>query len=331
MTQYRQQRFTRGKPRPKLTPEDVEVYCSKKIAALNVPKSFYKFRYWHCGHQLGFPTKDCKSCQRQRLILTGPAVWFASSDSFNDPFDCKIPPRWDLLPEEVNRDRLTRLARWRETSLSEDEIKAKVDDVLKNHPVLSKDAMVRAQAWDRYAHSLAESYGILSLSGVCDPILLWSHYADAHRGYCVELDAHMLAHRLFDLFRTDDLSIDMFRVEYVDTFPTVLPAVDDLVDLQGHISLLTTKSDSWCYEKEWRFIWIDKTRAPLHIDKPLIRRVILGCQMPENHRKELVDLVTWHLPKTEIWEAVRSRTRFELEFRPLDISQFDAPTEEKGT
>jgi hypothetical protein len=214
------------------------------------------------------------------------------------------------------RLRLTNIARQGQPHLTEDEQERIVELALGDNPAVSQDERVRTEAWDKYAKSISESYGILSLAGIGDHALLWSHYADSHRGYCVELDARRLATELFDLARTDEEAVDVHSINYADVLPIVLPSSDDEVDRERHMTLLTTKSDVWTYEQEWRFIWIGKTALPKYIDREVIRRVIIGCQMPQEHRQGLIDLVKSKLPKTEVWEAVRSHTEFRLELRP---------------
>jgi hypothetical protein len=209
------------------------------------------------------------------------------------------------------------LARQWGPTLTDDEIESKVDQTLQYNDVFSSDDAVRSSAWDRYSQMIADSYGILSLAGVNDHTLLWSHYSDSHKGFCVELDAHSLARQLFDLSRTDKEFIDLHRIEYAEELPEVLPSNDEDQDWERHISILKTKSKVWEYEDEWRFFWFQKTALPKYIEKETIRRVIIGCQMPLQHRTDLIALVELNLPTTEIWEATRSHTEFKLQFRPV--------------
>ncbi len=81
----------------KLPESEMQPDGSMDQEAKSVPKLLYKFRRW----------KDVKGNDHKhdRLILTDLAVWFASPADFNDPFDCRIPYRFDLMTRE---EQLTR-------------------------------------------------------------------------------------------------------------------------------------------------------------------------------------------------------------------------------
>ncbi len=110
-------------------------------------------------------------------ILEGE-IWFASPTSFNDPFDCNIPYRFDLCPED-----------WLQNYLAE--------AVLSFDSTLSlKEAHDRASAlprdiegWSRATRELLGlKNGVFSLTPFWNTPgsqLMWAHYADSHRGFAV--------------------------------------------------------------------------------------------------------------------------------------------------
>lgn len=53
---------------------------------MDLPQTVYKYRVW--------------KNPRHQTILTDRQVWFAQPSSFEDPLDCKIPIRYDLLTEK---------------------------------------------------------------------------------------------------------------------------------------------------------------------------------------------------------------------------------------
>ncbi len=167
-----------------------------------------------------------------------------------------------------------------------------------------------------YFKEIAAHYGVLSLAGNCDSILMWSHYADAHRGFCVEVDAEALVFQFYMLSITDEEFVYPNQVRYYEKdIPKVIPSNDDEEDLERHQSLLRTKSQDWAYEEEYRFIYAGETRLSRGINRDVIKRVIFGCQMPPEHREEIAESARARLPNAQLWEAVRSDDRFKLEFR----------------
>ncbi len=81
----------------------------------------YKFRNWgECCH---------------RRLLTHREIYFASPKEFNDPFDCRIPPRYDLEDIDTLRNvltsmRVTGLTGWNHAQIDA-EVQEKID-LIKN-------------------------------------------------------------------------------------------------------------------------------------------------------------------------------------------------------
>jgi Protein of unknown function (DUF2971) len=95
-----------------------------------------------------------------------------------------------------------------------------------------------------------KSFGVYSLSQTPTDELLWAHYGDSHRGFCLEYD-------LETLLKYKLKGEGLFTVAYDDHVPTV--ALTDLNDLTTSDSPLLkkfigTKSRRWEYEREIRVV-----------------------------------------------------------------------------
>ena len=108
-----------------------------------------------------------------------------------------------------------------------------------------------------------DSVSIVCFSEVWDNLLMYAHYADSFRGFCVEYNLEFMAkyvpltylfpvlyqNRPSKLARITELSEQVDRVSNALTNGKLnLLKIDDLVSYFIH------KSDIWEYEKEWRFI-----------------------------------------------------------------------------
>ena len=88
--------------------------------------------------------------------------------------------------------------------------------------------------------------GVACFSEDVDNILMWAHYADGHRGFCLEFD-------------TKD---ETFSKAHPVVYSNLLPALN-MADVfirnsrNNLMAIYTTKAASWAYEKEWRLL-IDK-------------------------------------------------------------------------
>jgi DUF2971 family protein len=90
--------------------------------------------------------------------------------------------------------------------------------------------------------------GLLSLTEKNDEILMWSHYAEGHTGFCLEFDSC-----IFDpeLLKQVTYSNDVYKVHCrVDQKEQgiIVPVDTD----EYLIGICNTKKTDWQYEKEWR-------------------------------------------------------------------------------
>lgn len=151
-------------------------------------------------------------------------------------------------------------------------------------------------------------------------VVMWSHYADNHRGVGFKF-------RVLD--DIDHVFLLARRVTYDHAYLTLT----DGEALADHFSkakemdlaalcwqLVYLKHVSWGYEREWR------SYEPL-LDRPagagfddhvepteLFESVYLGCCMSDDEAGAMVDHVKQHMPKTNVWRARKSATSFDLEF-----------------
>ncbi len=100
---------------------------------------------------------------------------------------------------------------------------------------------------------LRNTYNICCFSSTIHEDLLWAHYSDGHKGFCIQYNFKKLG--LMD----DNVQL-LFPVIY-QAAPHI--TIEDLDSADGSLLMyaLTLKSDRWQYEKEWR-------RFYLHTDKP---------------------------------------------------------------
>lgn len=116
--------------------------------------------------------------------------------------------------------------------------------------------------------------------------LMWSHYADGHKGFCIEYDFKDLKNinnLLPVAYSTDRPSIPLECIynNSKDMNTEVAKAL--------YIALLT-KDNIWEYENEWRII-ISATEGK-NIEMPPISAIYLGAEMPEEDKKKLIEIAS---------------------------------------
>lgn len=220
------------------------------------------------AHLHKFRSLAGKQREWTRSIITEGRLYFSSALDFNDPFDCL--PR---LSFEANEDELVehfrRHLRPRGTPPSDAEIVRRAKEIAQGN------APTQSTLEDMFRRS-KERLGILSLSERCDHVLLWSHYADAHRGICLRFVS------------TDGSPFfgEAQKVKYSAQRPTLnifRQSMDEQID-----NALMTKADFWSYECEWRIF--DHRRGPgVHpFPHHLLDGIILGAQMSQQDIDEVI-------------------------------------------
>ncbi len=156
-----------------------------------------------------FGLKKLASFLEGNLPLTSPS-------RFNDPFDTKFPFDYsnhhlDVTPEE----------------------QCAIDKGWSEESIQGIKQQQLEQDWQK-------KYLGCCFSDQWDSLLMWSHYADAHRGFCLQFKYSP------EKLPTD---CDFKPVRYSTHYPRIHAARVS----EREETLLLTKSTDWMYENEWRF------------------------------------------------------------------------------
>lgn len=103
---------------------------------------------------------------------------------------------------------------------------------------------------------------VLSLTERPDDMLMWAHYADSHRGYCLELDATI-----------QPLS-SAYRVHYAAERPVFRLFDPNRID--GLERALLHKADFWTHEREWRMVR-PTNMGPVVFSAQALKSIIFGA------------------------------------------------------
>jgi hypothetical protein len=162
-----------------------------------------------------------------------------------------------------------------------------------------------------------KSLGILSVSRRWDSALMWSHYTETYKGFCVGFNRE---HSFFKeiLEQGEMKQSGLLTVKY-DTKRTVVPRRQE--EAEG-LDIFLTKSLDWAYEEEDRLLAllkradkvIEQKPHPVHLFKvprDAISELIMGHNAPEELRVDILaagDRLGVPVYKTEI-----SRASFDIE------------------
>lgn len=147
--------------------------------------------------------------------------------------------------------------------------------------------------------SISTNSVVLSLAESNDNILMWSHYADLHRGICIEFDTSIPG-TIFSKAK---------KVLYVNKFNDFVLKSDKEREVATHISSFT-KSKLWKYEDEWRIL--EQEEGCYSFPAECITGVILGCRISEDHKRWVKDWVNGRATPTKIYLAKQCPDAFSL-------------------
>lgn len=109
--------------------------------------------------------------------------------------------------------------------------------------------------------------------------LLWAHYANSHRGFCIEYDLDILTKNLSPNF---DIS-DQINVSYKDERPEVLET-DSIFQVREKV--FGTKSLAWEYENEVRLVFLKSGLK--HLAKNAITAIYFGLNISLEDRRDIL-------------------------------------------
>ena len=252
-----------------------------------LPAKLYRYR------PLGFPIQKCRNCgaaidssereQQEKIVFNGQ-LYFPSRTQFNDPFDC-IAPSLAGIPRK-RLEEFIDLRVMESTGLSVTE-RLEIAHHLKQKPY---------EEITRMTQEVADNLGILSLSEKRDNILMWSHYANSHHGFCLEFDVLKAS-----FGKAHCIRYLQGRYEYD------LSAVDTNAK-----NLLLTKYKDWSYEKEWRVI-ADKGRTIYPFPTESLTGVIFGCSISETDKRKVTLWIDQSPCEPLLYQAKLSSRHFGLD------------------
>jgi hypothetical protein len=148
--------------------------------------------------------------------------------------------------------------------------------------------------------------GVFCLTETNDNILMWSHYADGHRGFCIE----------FERSETNDLGGEAcVPVIYPEDNIFPIFKLEELSERKAFSRLATTKAKLWVYEREWRMI----SREPgggLYPIPGNISAIIFGFRMALQSKTTILNI----LGKDNLYfQAYQTSDSYALDIRRFEF------------
>jgi len=246
----------------------------------------YKFRSLADGAPIDNTTK----------ILTDNFLYFAKPDTLNDPFEYSVRTTFSSV------DLKTKVEYWTKAGIgthlesgSELHQKQYIDEI---EAIVQNPIELLKQNGTQ---------GVLSTCATWENLVLWSHYADEHRGIAIEIETEgskLLSAPTPVTYCSTSSTYDIYRVNHV-------------IDI---LKMCSTKFEDWSYEKEVRFFC---STGPHKIPKENIKSVIFGLNSRKSSYdkfKAICGLIKKHLPHCKVYEVLPKRATYKIEKQEIDLT-----------
>lgn len=237
-------------------------------------------------------------------LLRDNVIWFSRPDTFNDPWDCKPCFSSDFADDPVEVEKhiadYVEVTRKRRPDIPESFIAQRQQEFRADPNMLAAKVV---EIYEGLWPEIAERYRVYCLGPDPGNLLMWSHYADSHRGICLEFSTR------------NTVMCSATQVEYCNVFPIGRLYSKDEDD---QLVPLLTKADVWSYEREYRLVAQERSNSTPHdtlitesnylqLPPNALTSIIIGCQAPFDEVQQLVRGLAPHLP---VRRAVREPDRY---------------------
>lgn len=228
--------------------------------------------------------------------MAEPNIWLSSPSHLNDPFEFR--PKLDFT---ATRDQLIEAAA---------QMLKRRNPEWTSHTATAEAVALYLQGRHRDEANLREiqkfaietchkEIGLCCLSEVNNSILMWTHYANNHRGYCLQYEA------------TDRTYLfgEAQKVSYSQNYP-VVNIFNTTLEEQTEL-IFFTKFEGWAYEKEWR---VAKTTGTGLCSYPadLLKGVIFGLRTNDKDKNEIKRYIKCRGHDVRYYQCFQSEDSFAL-------------------
>ncbi|NWJ52963.1 MAG: DUF2971 domain-containing protein [Bacteroidetes bacterium] len=252
-----------------------------------IPNILYKYRDY---------TNDFN-----RRTLFDFELFLSSTSMFNDPYEGSIPFEYDqedLTIENIflkmRKMAMKKYSEWDEAQIHDYCFKNQRNEFLKDDAHIERVNQKNREDIDKI-------FGILSLTKQPLNYLMWSHYGNSHNGICLGFDATIL-------YKVVGGTISPV------VYNTEMPKMKLFGDINDfHLKQLSTKSDIWTYEEEYRIVKSFAAKQTISYPKEMLKEVYLGCKLPFQEKLKIIDFIKDKGIDCRIYELSLNKKVFKLD------------------
>ena len=243
---------------------------------IKYPEIIYKYRSWDDAFH--------------KKMLTHNELYIPTPNELNDPFDCKINYNYGFLKDENKPiEFVENMIEKHYTKLNEKGYNILELSKKLNNQILYDLIELQKQS-DLNRDKLRDKHqGVVSFSIIWFNLLMWSHYSNNHKGFCLGFKTeHLINSKKFN---------NGGYVKYDDNYPELNPMNDD--NIMNMFSMLYHKTKDWEYEQEYRMTKLFgfnenqtefENQKKIWFENDTISEVILGLKMTNEDKSEILSI-----------------------------------------
>ncbi|MGU5655729.1 DUF2971 domain-containing protein [Aeromonas allosaccharophila] len=226
--------------------------------------------------------------------IINSSIYAAKPEFLNDPFDCQIDFEFELK-------------------------KAALNEI--NHENSILQAALNSPAFLENWRSVLSSCGVVSFTQddishkAIENILMWTHYADEHKGVCLEYSVG--EEYINNNWIGDNAENPLLMCRSVNYKSELsISCLDNNFKNERELVIalleyyLTTKTKPWCYEHERRIVFTKNGSVAL--PREALTAVRFGLKSPDEHVLLISRILSDYSPETRVFKAVKEKNNIKF-------------------
>jgi hypothetical protein len=255
---------------------------------MNNPTLRFRHLYKHCSISDEF--------RNTKKLICNSTIRLNSPDEFNDPFDLQIIPRADIHNSELRN--------WIELQIKNpinEQNKSKIINLLQSGDY--KIPSFRDGIIEGALEMGIKTHGVYCFSKIWDSILMWSHYANRHKGICI----------CFNFNEQSSIAKYLNDVIYSDRYPQIY--INDSDDFK---LFFLTKFLAWKYEYEVRIIKPNACGEFIQLNENEIEAIIFGIKSSEEEIDNVIKWINAREYKPKLFKAIKPLRDYKIDKIPIE-------------
>jgi hypothetical protein len=256
--------------------------------------------------------------------LINNELFFSHPEDFNDPFDSKIEVEYKGTIKD-----------WYYWASIRNLDKKVIDQRIKDGMIIEVESGIfefNQTKKDKLLKDPKNYYKICCFSETNLSIMMWSHYADSHKGICLCFKTQKVGNgHLREFFIPESMSLSpsiLFPVDYHKPKPKIINmlALSKTKEYEKLMDFHIRKHQDWKYEKEHRQLihYVNETEKGFTVKyrKEYLEGIIFGLKAKREEIDEICDIISiyylWQGIKVNFYSTHEIQGEFAIEVKKIE-------------